>query len=107
MMKPLQELAEKDERYKPIMAACRRFSAVASASASAGNEQYGGIFPTLTKRENDIALLAVDGFTNRQIAAQLFISENTVKSSLKNIFMKLGINSRRDLLRIAQMGTEF
>lgn len=107
MMKPLQELVEKDERYKPIMAACRRFSAVASASASAGNEQYGGIFPTLTKRENDIALLAVDGFTNRQIAAQLFISENTVKSSLKNIFMKLGINSRRDLLRIAQMGTEF
>lgn len=103
MMKPLQELSEKDDRYKPIMAACRRFSAVAGAKS----EEYGGIFPTLTNRENDIALLATDGFTNKQIAAQLFISENTVKSSLKNIFTKLGINSRRDLLRIAQMGTEF
>lgn len=60
----------------------------------------------LSRRENDIALLAVDGFTNKQIAAQLFISENTVKSSLKNIFTKLNIKSRRDLLRIAQMGTD-
>ncbi|MGN0132520.1 MAG: LuxR C-terminal-related transcriptional regulator [Lachnospiraceae bacterium] len=102
LVKPLQELAEEDERYKPIISACRKFSAI---HKNATKQSYTGIFPMLTKRENDIALLAVDGFTNKQIAAQLFISENTVKSSLKNIFAKLGISSRRDLLRIAQMGT--
>ena len=102
LVKPLQELAEKDEKFKPIISACRKFSAI---HKTATKQTYTGIFPMLTKRENDIALLAVDGFTNKQIAAQLFISENTVKSSLKNIFTKLGITSRRELLRIAQMGT--
>lgn len=101
LMKPFQELMEEDERYKPIMAVCRK---VSRAGKSARNREYTGIFPLLTRRENDIALLAVDGHTNKQIAAQLFISENTVKSSLKNIFTKLEINSRRDLLRIAQKG---
>lgn len=101
LVRPLQELVEENEEYKPVMAACRKFSTV---QKNAKNQRYTGIFPMLTKRENDIALLALDGFTNKQIAGQLFISENTVKSSMKNIFTKLGINSRRDLLRIAQMG---
>ena len=101
LMTPFQELIEEDERYKSIMAVCRK---VSRAGKSARNREYTGIFPMLTRRENDIALLAVDGHTNKQIAAQLFISENTVKSSLKNIFAKLEISSRRDLLRIAQMG---
>lgn len=101
LMKPLHELMEQDERYKPVIAACRKVSQVRKSSK---NRQYTGIFPMLTKRENDIALLAVDGYTNKQIAEQLFISENTVKSSLKNIFIKLEISSRRELLRIAQMG---
>lgn len=104
LMKPFQELLEEDERYKPIMAVCRK---VSRAGKSARNREYTGIFPMLTKRENDIALLAADGYTNKQIAAQLFISENTVKSSLKNIFTKLEINSRRDLLKIAQMGAQY
>lgn len=99
-----QELAEEDEAYKPIIEACRRYR---SLTKNALEPNYESIFPMLTKRENDIALLAVDGFTNKQIAAQLFISENTVKSSMKNIFSKLGIKSRRELLRIAQMGSQF
>ena len=53
------------------------------------------------------AILAMDGLSNKQISAQLFISENTVKSSLKNIFTKLGISSRRDLLKAAQTGCGF
>lgn len=103
LVKPLQVLAKEDVRYQPVISACRRFSDVCKTAAK---KNYTGIFPMLSRRENDIALLAVDGFTNKQIAAQLFISENTVKSSLKNIFTKLNIKSRRDLLRIAQMGTD-
>lgn len=50
--------------------------------------------PELTKRETQIARLAAEGFSNRDIGEQLFISENTVKTQLKSIFYKLGINSR-------------
>lgn len=97
LMKPLQKLAGGDERYQPIIAACRKFVTVKKGY----KREETGIFPILTNRENDIALLAMEGLTNKQIAASLYISENTVKSSLKNIFSKLEIDSRRDLIRIA------
>lgn len=50
--------------------------------------------PQLTERETEIALLASKGYSNKEISAKLFISPNTVKSQLKNIFEKLNINSR-------------
>lgn len=50
--------------------------------------------PQLTQRELEIAKLAVTGLTNQEIAASLFISTNTVKTQLKSIFAKLGVNSR-------------
>lgn len=48
----------------------------------------------LTKREKEIALLAAKGLTNKEIGENLFISANTVKMALKNIFSKLSINNR-------------
>ena len=51
----------------------------------------------LTAREREIALLAADGLTNREIAAGLNISENTVKTLLKRSFEKIGVNSRAQL----------
>ncbi len=50
--------------------------------------------PKLATREQEIALLVIDGLTNKEIAAGLNISENTVKTQLKRIFEKLGVNSR-------------
>lgn len=50
--------------------------------------------PKLAAREQEIALLVIDGKTNKEIAASLNISENTVKTQLKRIFEKLGVNSR-------------
>lgn len=55
--------------------------------------------PKLTDREREISLLVVEGLTNREIAAGLSISENTVKTQLKRIFEKLGINSRALLIK--------
>jgi len=55
--------------------------------------------PKLADREREIALLVVDGLTNREIAAGLSISENTVKTQLKRIFEKLGVNSRALLIK--------
>ncbi len=50
--------------------------------------------PKLTAREEEIARLAAEGFSNKGIGEKLFISQNTVKTQLKSIFDKLGINSR-------------
>lgn len=50
--------------------------------------------PRLTVRENEIAQLAAEGFSNKEISERLFISQNTVKAQLKSVFEKIGINSR-------------
>lgn len=51
----------------------------------------------LTVREADVAKLAAQRLSNKEIASQLFIAESTVKSNMKVIFNKLQINSRAEL----------
>lgn len=48
----------------------------------------------LTAREHEILGLVADGASNRDVAAQLFISEKTVGRHLANIYLKLGVGSR-------------
>lgn len=48
----------------------------------------------LTERERDVAVRVTQGYTNHQIATELFISPKTVEKHLARIFTKLGISSR-------------
>ncbi|KGK92019.1 LuxR family transcriptional regulator [Desulfosporosinus sp. HMP52] len=50
--------------------------------------------PTLTEREMEIVQLVVKGLTNKEIGERLFITVNTVKTTLKSVFSKLSINNR-------------
>lgn len=52
----------------------------------------------LTRREKQIAELIRKGLSNREIAEELYISETTVKKHVSNIFEKLEICSRKDLM---------
>ena len=57
-----------------------------------------GVRNQLTVRESEIAELASRKMTNKEIASQLNISENTVKTTLKRVFQKLGVSGRGELV---------
>jgi DNA-binding NarL/FixJ family response regulator len=55
----------------------------------------------LSKREEEVVALVVDGLTNHQISEQLRLSENTVKNYLFRVFEKLGVSTRVELVLYA------
>ena len=52
---------------------------------------------SLTRRETDMLRCLRRGMSNAEIAAELFLSEDTVKSHVRNLFKKLGISTRKDI----------
>ncbi len=55
----------------------------------------------LTEAELRVIALVAEGLTNPQIAARLFVSAQTVKTHMKNVFRKLGVSSRAELAALA------
>jgi DNA-binding NarL/FixJ family response regulator len=64
-----------------------------------GDEPAGG----LSERETEIVVLAVRGFSNRRIAEELYLSEATIKRHLANVYQKVGVRSRNEVVRKALM----
>jgi DNA-binding CsgD family transcriptional regulator/tetratricopeptide (TPR) repeat protein len=58
---------------------------------------------SLTERELQVARLVVDRRTNSEIAGQLFLSQKTVETHLRNIFRKVGVASRVELARAVEI----
>ncbi|HEY7280876.1 MAG TPA: response regulator transcription factor [Actinomycetota bacterium] len=59
-------------------------------------ETPGIAAPTLTERELEVLRLVAQGMANKDIARELFISENTVKNHVRNILDKLRLHSRME-----------
>jgi DNA-binding CsgD family transcriptional regulator len=59
----------------------------------------------LTPQELQIARFVAEGLSNKEVAAQLFLSPRTIDSHLRSVFSKLAINSRTQLARL-QLGEE-
>ncbi|WP_130869319.1 helix-turn-helix transcriptional regulator [Intestinimonas massiliensis (ex Afouda et al. 2020)] len=61
-------------------------------------EKYPEQMGALTEREREVARLAASGMRNKEIAARLYISEETVKSHIRSIFNKTNIDRRSHLV---------
>ena len=56
----------------------------------------------LSKREYEILQLITEGLSNQQIAGKLFISENTIKKHISNLFLKLDVERRTEAVKKAK-----
>jgi DNA-binding NarL/FixJ family response regulator len=81
-------------RISPSMAS-KLLSEFAAMSKRADERQQLPA-PKLTEREMEVLKLVAQGLNNRDIAGQLFISENTVKNHIRNILEKLHLHSRME-----------
>jgi DNA-binding CsgD family transcriptional regulator len=99
----LQSLAER-EGLSPEEVAWRLIEDALDQCETADTAQ--GRWNLLTRREQQIAVLVCRGYSNQQIAAELFISPETVKNHQRHILMKLGLN-RKAALREAFKGFDF
>jgi DNA-binding CsgD family transcriptional regulator/predicted ATPase len=63
--------------------------------------------PALSKREREVAQLAADGLTSREIGERLFVSPRTAENHLQRAYVKLGVASRPELSdRLARLATQ-
>ena len=74
------------------------------ASGQTARRRDSSTIDELTPQELQIAQRVAEGLTNRDIAAQLFLSPRTIDFHLRNIFRKLGLSSRFELVSL-DLGT--
>jgi DNA-binding CsgD family transcriptional regulator len=74
--------------------------ALQELAVAGGRRSKGPNIGSLTAQEVRVSELAAEGITNKQIAQQLYISAKTVDHHLSRIYSKLGINSRRELMKV-------
>jgi DNA-binding NarL/FixJ family response regulator len=75
-------------------AVMRQFSSPMESTPLGGRDRDRS---PLSQREREIVVLVAQGFKNKEMAEKMFISEQTVKNHLHNIFDKLGVSDRLEL----------
>ena len=87
---------ERDEAAISSQTTARLIKSIGTQTASKHEP-----FEKLTEREVGLLRLVADGLSNRAIAQELSISENTVKYHMKNIFQKLNAQNRTEAVTLA------
>jgi DNA-binding NarL/FixJ family response regulator len=67
-----------------------------NALAQQADDRQRSLSPRLTERELEVLKLVARGLSNRDIAGELYISENTVKNHVRNVLEKLQLHSRME-----------
>jgi DNA-binding CsgD family transcriptional regulator len=70
------------------------------ASGETARKRDPSTLSQLTPQELQVAHLVADGLSNKEVAAQLFLSPRTIDAHLRSVFAKLGITSRTQLARL-------
>jgi DNA-binding NarL/FixJ family response regulator len=70
------------------------------ATGETARKRDAGTIDALTPQELRVARLIAAGASNKNVAAQLFLSRRTVECHLSKIFVKLGVNSRLELTQV-------
>jgi DNA-binding CsgD family transcriptional regulator len=84
----------------------RARSELAATGLAAARAEAPGVLAALTRQEYQIARLAAEGKSNREIAAELFLSPRTVGYHLYKAYPKLGISSRTQLAGVLARETD-
>lgn len=95
---PLLKLKERKSGMNELLALCKRHRLGVEKIRKTIQYEH------LTPREREAANLAAGGLTNRDIASRLLISQETVKTTMKSIFQKLGLRSRVQLQELKNSG---
>jgi DNA-binding CsgD family transcriptional regulator len=73
------------------------------ATGETARRREPSTFTQLTPQQVQIVRLVAQGATNKEVAAKLFLSPRTVDHHLRNVFAKLGISSRAELMRLSEV----
>ena len=75
-----------------------------AARAMAEELRWPGRDAGLTERESELLAMLPTGMTNRELAAHLYVSENTIKTQMRGLFAKLGVRNRVQAVTLAGGG---
>jgi DNA-binding CsgD family transcriptional regulator len=81
----------------------QRARAELRATGETARKRAPNTLTQLTPQQLHIVRLVAEGATNKEVAAQLFLSPRTVDHHLRNVFAKLGIASRAELIRLPDL----
>ncbi len=75
----------------------KRAEAELAATGERSRRRVASTRDELTPQELTVARLVAQGLANKEVAAQLFLSTNTIETHLRHVFQKLGVRSRTEL----------
>jgi len=72
------------------------------AGPAAADLERRAVAATISPREQELLRVLAEGLTNREMAGRLMLEESTIRTHLRNIYRKLGVNSRLAVIRRAR-----